>query len=519
LNSSILLNVFLWNPQRTATSFFANNTQFHLVHENFHNTLDFLSAVVMSDTPAAIPLSNESLASLDGRIIVPRFDRKGLPSSCGIVHLGFGGFHRAHLARYTHLLMEIHEASRSEWAILGVGLLPSDLKMREALVPQDSLYTLVERDGRGGEVARVIGSVGGVLYAGEESGRRELLHTIEDERVKIISLTVTEAGYCLNSVTKTLDFSHPLIAHDLLHPTSPKTTIGVIVESYRRRREKQRPPFTTMSCDNIQHNGHLLRAAVLAFARHIDPGLSDWIAEFGRFPNSMVDRITPVTTQENLEYLQAEYHVKDNWPVFCEAFTQFVVEDAFASNLRPQWELVGVQFVKDVTPYEMMKLRLLNGSHLAVACLGDLIGYTYIHESLQDEYIRRYMKALMDRETSLTLLPVPGIDLEQYKETLLVRFSNPSILDTVLRVATDAPLAVIIAILRDLLAQSLPIHLASFTLAAWLRRVRGGANDVGIEMTIRNPLKDLLREKAIEGGVNPGQTDTPHFQQFFMKRN
>ncbi|MDP2438409.1 MAG: mannitol dehydrogenase family protein [archaeon] len=462
-----------------------------------------------------------------GGVAVPEYDRRQL--EVGIVHLGFGGFHRAHLARYTSELMEEDFAGHRQWAILGVGLLPSDERMYEALTPQDGLYTLVERDGQHAEAVKVVGSVKELLFAGgaEEGhgGTVALLERVAQPQVKIVSLTVTENGYCLNPGTKRLDLTHPRIAADLKTPRSPKTPVGIIVESYRRRREAGLPAFTALSCDNIQHNGDLLKSSVLAFASALDTppriecsgnplgrrpgaegdveeGLTEWISIHGRFPNSMVDRITPLTTPADVEALRASHGIADRWPVVCEAFTQFVVEDCFADG-RPQWERVGVQFVPDVTPYEVMKLRLLNGSHLAVATLGDLAGFTYIDECMSSPLLSRYMQALMDRETGETLLPVPGVDLPAYKRTLISRFSNVAIKDTVLRVATDAPLATILASVTDLLRLGKPFPLCALCLAAWCRRVAGGLDDAGRQITVKHPLAEQLRAAALEGGSSP----------------
>ena len=311
----------------------------------------------------AIPLRADTIDRLPATVGVPRYALA--QRRAGIVHLGLGGFHRAHMARYTHELMQ-HDPAALAWSIAGAGLLPSDRRMAESLGPQDGLYTLVERSGSG-ETVSVIGSVAEVIYAGDSSAA--LLEAIARPDVRIVSLTVTENGYCLNPATRQFDPDHALIRADLAAPEAPRSAIGIIVEAYRRRMQAQRPAFTALSCDNIQHNGNVLRAAVLALARLRDPGLAAWIEAQGAFPNTMVDRITPVTAAADIEYLERSYGIADRWPVFCEDFTQWVIEDRFVAG-RPAWEQVGAQFVPDVTPYEMMKLRLLNGSHLAVAALG-----------------------------------------------------------------------------------------------------------------------------------------------------
>jgi mannitol 2-dehydrogenase len=443
-----------------------------------------------------IPLNRANLARLLPPVLVPRFDPARVEA--GIVHLGMGGFHRAHMARYTHNLME-RRSDALGWGIIGAGLMPADRRMRDSLGPQDNLYTLVER-GSADETVTVIGSLANVIFAGESSSA--LLQAIEKPQIRIVSLTVTEHGYCLNRSTKQLDPEHPLIRKDLAQPARPASAIGIVVEAYRQRMAAALPPFTALSCDNIQHNGTVLREAVLALAALRDLKLADWIAANGCFPSTMVDRITPVTIDEDIAALAGRYGVIDRWPVFSEMFTQWVIEDRFPVG-RPAWEDVGAQFVADVAPYEFMKLRLLNASHLAVSGMGRLAGYVTIADAMADPLITRYMAALMDRETGPTVPDVPGIDLPRYKATLIERFANPAIRDTVERVNTDAPLNILVDPIRDRLRAGLSVELLALALAAWLRRVRG-EDEQGQHIDIRHPLAERLRAKAIEGGPDPG---------------
>ncbi|PPQ35891.1 mannitol dehydrogenase family protein [Rhodopila globiformis] len=442
-----------------------------------------------------VPLNRSNLAQLQPPVQVPRFDPAAVTG--GIVHLGLGGFHRAHMARYTHNLMERRPDALS-WGITGAGLMPADRRMQESLGPQDNLYTLVERDAAGETVA-VIASLANVIFAGDSSAA--LLDAIDRPQIRIVSLTVTEHGYCLNRSTKQLDPDHALVRADLTHPERPASAIGIIVEALRRRRDSGVAPFTAMSCDNIQHNGTVLREAVLALARLRDAALADWIAGAVSFPSTMVDRITPVTAEADIKALADRFGIIDRWPVFSETFTQWVIEDRFPTG-RPAWQDVGAQFVEDVAPYEFMKLRLLNGSHLAVAGVGRLAGYVTIDEAMADPLITRYMSALMDRETGPTLPDVPGIDLPQYKKTLIERFANPAIKDTVERVNTDAPLNILVDPIRDRLRANQPLDLLALALAAWLRRVRG-EDEQGQTIDVRHPLAEQLRVKAIEGGPDP----------------
>ncbi len=429
------------------------------------------------------------------RIHVPTYDPASVTP--GIVHLGVGGFHRAHMARYTHDLMDIQPAACA-WGIVGAGLLPGDRRIHDALSAQDYLYTLVERSGTAETVA-VIGAISEVVHAAGDSAA--LLNAISRPPIKIVSLTVTENGYCLNPATKRLDVGHATIVADFADPDRPHSAIGIIVEAFRRRMAAGAPAFTALSCDNIQHNGNVLRQAVLEFANLRDPALARWVEANARFPNTMVDRITPVTRMEDVADLAERYGVEDGWPVFSETFRQWVIEDDFVQG-RPDWNVVGAQFVPDVAPYEFMKLRLLNASHLAVAGLGRLVGYVFIDEAMRDARFRGYMQALMDRETGPTLRPVPGVDLAIYKATLIERFENPNIKDTVERVNTDAPLNVLVDPIRDRLRSGESVELLGLGLAAWMRRMRG-TDDAGKAIEIRHPVADLLRARAIEGGADP----------------
>lgn len=442
-----------------------------------------------------IALSRATLRRLPERVAVPGYDPAGVTP--GIVHLGLGNFHRAHMARYTHKLIEA-QPDAMRWGIVGATLLPGDAPTIAALSAQDGLYTLVERD-EGYEHAAVIGSIAALIDASESSAA--LLDAIDGCDIRIVSLTITEHGYCLDRATRTLDFGHPLIVRDLAQPDRPASAIGVLVEAYRRRRTAGMRAFTAMSCDNIQHNGAVLRAAVLALAEAHDPGLAAWIAAEARFPGTMVDRITPMTRPEDVAAFADRDGIADARPVFCERFTQWVIQDDFADG-RPEWDVVGAQFVVDVAPYERMKLRLLNASHLAVAALARLIGYTYIDEAMRDRALARYMALLMQRETAPTVPHVPGIDLAEYRATLIARFSNPAVRDTVERVNTDAPLNYLLDPIRDRLADGRDVDLLALALAGWLRRARG-VDEAGQPIDVKHPLAALLRDRAAAGGADP----------------
>lgn len=435
-----------------------------------------------------IALSSSTLDRLPPGVERPLYDRAALRR--GIVHLGMGGFHRAHMARYTHDLMQRDRAAL-DWGITGVGLMPGDARLGAALRPQDHLYTLVERDADG-EDAALIGSVAGTLFAPNEAAA--LRAALDDPATRIVSLTVTEAGYCLNPGTKRLDLDHPGIAHDVASAETPRTAIGIVAAALDRRRLGGLPAFTTLSCDNIQHNGAVLRRAVLDLAEMRGGDLANWIANEAAFPGTMVDRITPLTRPEDIAWVTDHFGIADAAPVIAERFRQWVVEDDFPAG-RPRWEEAGVQFVPDVAPYETMKLRLLNASHLAIAAPGELAGYARIDEAMRDPRLSRYMAALMDRETGPTLAPVPGIDLPAYKAELVRRFANPAIRDTTARVNADAPLNYLLDPLRDRIAAGLESPLLFYALAAWIRRWRGH-DDRGRPIGLTHPMAETLQRLA-----------------------
>jgi mannitol 2-dehydrogenase len=351
--------------------------------------------------------------------------------SSGIVHVGIGGFHRAHQAMYLDALM--NEGKASNWGITGIGVMPSDQRMRDALTAQDCLYTLVVKQANGSLTATVIGSIVAYLYAPDDP--EKAIETMADRSTKIVSLTVTEAGYNLHAVTGEFDATNPDVVADLSPGAVPHTVFGLVTEALRRRHERGLPPFTVLSCDNIQGNGDLARRSFSAFARLRDDAFGDWVEANVAFPNSMVDRITPVTTDEDRDELAQRFGVRDAWPVVCEPFKQWVVEDRFGE--RPPLEDAGVQFVQHVEPYELMKLRLLNAGHQALCYFGYLCGYRLVHDAAQDPLLARYLQNYL-REVTPTLEPVPGVDLETYRSQLIERFSNGQIRDTIARLCAES---------------------------------------------------------------------------------
>ncbi|MFG1797562.1 mannitol dehydrogenase family protein [Nocardia sp. NPDC049149] len=416
-----------------------------------------------------MPLRAATLRELDSRIATPAYDRTGI--STGIVHFGVGGFHRAHQAMYLDRLLSAGDAR--EWGICGVGVLPADQRMRDALRAQDDLYTLSVLAPDGSWTTRVIGSIVEYLYAPDDP--EAVLAKLADPATRIVSLTVTEGGYHFSATTGAFDPDDPAIQADLAPNAVPATIFGLITEGLARRRARGIAPFTVLSCDNIEGNGHVARTTFGTFARLRNPDLGEWVAQEVCFPNSMVDRITPVTPPSAAAEVERRYGVLDRWPVVTEPFTQWVLEDSFTLG-RPDYGAVGVQLVADVAPYELMKLRLLNASHQALAYFGYLSGYRLVHDAAQDPAFRRFLLRYMDIEATPTLLPVPGVDLDQYKQTLIERFANPAIGDTVARLCAESSDRIpkwVLPVIRHRLADDGEITCAAAIVASWARYAEG----------------------------------------------
>ncbi|KPQ18698.1 MULTISPECIES: mannitol dehydrogenase family protein [unclassified Halomonas] len=443
-------------------------------------------------------LNNHNVGTLGSPIATPDYDRSAVTP--GIVHIGVGGFHRAHQAMYLDGLMNQGEAL--DWGIVGVGVMPGDKRMQQALAAQDHLYTLVVKHPDGQYEPRVIGSMVDYLFAPEAT--EAVIEQMADPAIRIVSLTVTEGGYNFHPVTGEFDLDNPQIRDDLANPTQPSSSFGLVVEALVRRRERGIAPFTVMSCDNIQSNGDVAKRMFSAYAQARDPALGAWLADEVAFPNAMVDRITPVTSETDISELAAHFGIDDAWPVVCEPFTQWVLEDHFPLG-RPAFDKVGVQIVDDVEPYELMKLRLLNASHQALTYFGYLAGYRYAHEVCQDPLFVDFLLGYMREEGSPTLSPVPGVDLEDYRMTLIERFANPQIKDTLARLCAESSDRIpkwLVPVIRQQLAQGGEIRRSAAVVASWARYAEG-RDEQGEPIDIVDRLKTSLMEIAAQNRTRP----------------
>ena len=443
-------------------------------------------------------LSVSVLPALGPSVWTPRYDRAAVRP--GIVHLGVGGFHRSHQALYVDRLLESGQAE--DWGICGVGVLPGDRRMAEVMAAQDCLYTLVVKHPDGFLDARVVGSIVEYLFAPDDP--EAVVERMAAEQTRIVSLTVTEGGYNTSAATGEFDAGAAGVRADLTPGAAPRTSFGLVTEALARRRARGLPPFAVVSCDNIPHNGDLARRSFAAFAALRDPELGEWVAAEVPFPNSMVDRITPVTTDDDRAELVRRFGIEDAWPVVCEPWTQWVLEDAFPGG-RPPLEDVGVQLVADVAPYELMKLRLLNAGHQVLAHLGRLAGVQYVHEACQDPLFREFLRGYLDEEATPTLAPVPGIDLRRYKADLVGRFANPQVRDTLDRIrenASDRIPQFLLPVLRANLARGGEIRRSVAVLAGWARTAEG-ADDAGLPLALVDPRAEELGARADRQATEP----------------
>ena len=411
--------------------------------------------------------------------------------SIGIVHLGAGAFHRAHQADFTD---DAIRRGGHQWGILGASLRSPDT--RDALAPQDYLYTLAETD-ETGERCRIIGALRGILVAPEDP--RALVEAMCRPSVKIVSLTVTEKGYCHDPASGELNEAHPDILHDLANPLTPRSAPGFLVEAIRQRKERGLPPFTVLCCDNLPDNGRTVARVVTRLAQLRDPALAAHVMENVAFPATMLDRIVPATTDADRARIAAMTGLEDRWPVVTEVYNNWVIEDRFPQG-RPDWRAT---FVTAVAPFELMKLRLLNGAHSTMSYLGYLAGRETVADCMQDEDLCHLVAYLMNVEVTPTLKPPPGADIAAYKQALLKRFRNPGLRHRTWQIAMDGSQKLpqrLLGTIRDRLASGGSIDALALGVAAWMRYVTG-IDEQGQPIDVRDPLRADLQDRASKAGL------------------
>ena len=442
-----------------------------------------------------VRLGNATLGDLPEDVDRPRYDRSRLTP--GIVHIGLGNFHRAHQAWYLHRLMQAGEAL--DWAIIGAGVRAGDAKMRERLLAQDCLNALIELD-PGGTSVEVTGAM--IDFLPVEENNAALIAQMSDPAIRIVSLTVTEGGY-YQTAAGALDVDHPDIRHDATNPDTPRTAFGAMVAALKARRAAGQAPFTGQCCDNLQHNGAILRQTVVGLARLSDPDLADWIDAKATFPNSMVDCIVPATGPAELE-LAHSLGIDDAAPVTHENFRQWVIEDAFVSG-RPPWEKAGATITDDVIAYETMKIRILNAGHQVLANVGEILGVPTIAACMKDPDIAAFFKKVETDGIVPTVEPVPNMTPAAYLDLIMSRFANPKIHDTTRRVAFDGSsrhVGFVLPVLRDAIAAGLPIDGLALTEALWARMCEGTRED-GSVIEPNDPHWDALAKAAGDAKARP----------------
>lgn len=449
-------------------------------------------------------LHPDTLTHANAAAAQPAYDRSAL--RIGIVHLGLGAFARAHLAPVNEAAMQAAQDWR--WGICGVSLRQPDT--RDALGPQDGLYTLAIRDadasGDHRQSLSVIGALRELHVAPENP--EGVLARIAHPDTRIVSITVTEKGYCHDPATGALRLDHPDIIHDLAHPDAPRSIIGFIVHGLQRRLVHQMAPITVMSLDNLPANGKLLRGLILDFAHRVDPALHHWIAATCTFPCSMVDRIVPRTTVDDRSDVSRTSGLDDAWPVLGEPFLDWVIEDDFAAD-RPDWREGGARFVRDAQPYELLKLRMVNGTHSALAYLSVLAGWPTVDVAIAQPAMRAYIGDLMREEIAPTLPALEGLDLAAYSERLLKRYSNPALKHQTRQIAMDGSQKLpqrLLGTIRERLAKSQRIDGLALAVAGWLMYLQG-VDATGATYTISDPLADALKLRLEAADIERRQTD------------
>jgi fructuronate reductase len=448
----------------------------------------------MPDPATDRRLSLAALTSLPAAVARPAYDPADV--TVGILHLGLGAFHRAHQAVYTDDVL----AADRRWGICGVSL--KTPRAIEPLAAQDGLYTLLTRTGDG-TAARVIGALREMTFAG--AGRAALVGRFADPRITVVTSTVTEKGYCHDPATGTLNEAHPDIAHDLAHPEAPESTIGIMVAGFAARRDATAGPLTFVCCDNLPHNGRMVEGLVHTFAQRRDPALAGWIRDNVAFPSTMVDRIVPATTDADIAEAERQLGMRDAAPVTAEPFGQWIIEDRIAAA-RPRWEDAGAQLVTDVAPFELMKLRLLNGSHSTLSYLGFLLGHEFVWQASRDPLVATLIERQMAEEIVPTLTRPPGMDLNAYQGQLLERFRNAALPHRTRQIAMDGSQKLpqrLLAPIRERLAAGAPVTHLTLAVAGWIRYA-SGTDERGTAIDVQDPLAATFREIVRDAGGDPG---------------
>lgn len=441
-------------------------------------------------------LSQRTLAELPGDVQTPRFERSQV--TAGILHFGPGNFHRAHQQIYLNNLMD--QNTDLDWGVVGASIMPGDTRLREQLISQDCLGSVVEQTATH-SCARISGTMVDYLPVGDVPA---ILKQLADPAIRIVSMTVTEGGYFVSAETGLFDPDHPAIVADAGNIDNPDTVFGIIVNALRSRRENKQPAFTVMSCDNVPHNGVVAKGAVIGLAQLVDESLSNWIEANASFPNGMVDRIATATGDREQSLIKSDHGINDAYPVFCEDYLQWVLEDNFV-NGRPGLETVGVQFVDDVTPFETMKIRILNGGHAIIAYPAALLDIEFADQAMQHPLISGFLSKLEHEEIIPTIPKVPDTNLKEYFQLICTRFANPKIGDTITRLCLDGSNRqpkFIIPTIRDRMASSASFEGLALESALWCRYCYG-ETDSGKIIEPNDPSWDLLNATAIKARNNP----------------
>lgn len=451
--------------------------------------------------PNSLYLNMENIEALKEYASTPLFNRDQVKTS--IAHIGVSNFHRSHQANYMHDLIEKY--NKLNYGICGIDLLDSDRKTYNVLKDQDGLYTLITKDATALNKPKIIGSI--VEYFFGPENPIAAIERLANPDIEIISLTIAEDGYHLNEITGEFNQKHPAVAEDVVNPFNPKTVFGYLTQAFKLRKLRNVSGCTILSCDNIKNNGDTMQKSFFNYVSKNEPDLLPWLESNTTCPNTMVDRITPVTLPKDIEALKKEALIEDQSPVVSESFSEWVIEDNFF-NHRPEWEQVGVQFVKNIAPYQNMKLQLLNAGHSILGILGTLHGYKTVQEAANDTDFLLFLENFMDLEVAPTLIEAKKISITDYKTTLITRFKNPNIKDSLARICSESsskiPIFILSTLNMQLLKKENSFEHIAFVIAAWCK-YNDGIDDFGNHYDINDSISNTLIRKAALSQQNPIQ--------------